>query len=94
MLLAAVEEPAPTLLIVGQLGSVKETFIVAETQLVCKVKPHEAPLALLAAFYCYNMSYPKGLETFYMFLDYIILDKRPKKMSSTLTHFITVVSSM
>ncbi len=46
-----VEEPAPTLLIVAQFGDVKEVLLIAEQQVVCKVKPREAPLCLLAALY-------------------------------------------
>ncbi len=63
---SGVEEPAPTLLVIGQLGQIKEVFLVAEGTLICQVKAREAPLALLAVFYVY-MSYPKGLETFYVF---------------------------
>ena len=52
-------------------------FLVAEKKIICTiVKFVEAPIALLAAYYVYNMSYPLGLHTFYIYLEYIILDKK------------------
>ena len=89
-----IEEPAPTLLVVGQLNAVKEVFLVAEKQTLCNVKPVEAPLSLLSAFYSYNMNYPKGLESLYGFLEYAILDRKPSKMSSCLSVFITYLNNI
>ena len=78
---------------VGQLGDVKEVFLVAESQIICKVDPNEAPLLLLGAFYAFNMAYPKGLETMYAFLEYILLSKKPSKMSTLLSNFITTLKT-
>lgn len=74
-----VPEAVPCILVVGQLSKINETFLVVEKQVICKVKPVLCPLMLLAAYYSYNMSYPTGLKTLYTFLEYVILDIKPKK---------------
>ena len=89
-----IEEPAPTLLVVGHLNMVKEVFLVAEKQILCNIKPVETPLSLLSAFYCYNMNYPKGLESLYGFFEYVILGNKPSKMSSCLSVFITYLNNI
>lgn len=89
-----VDEPAPTLLVVGHLNAIKEVFLVAEKQILCNIKTIESPLSLLSAFYSYNMNYPKGLESLYGFLEYAILDKKPHKMSSCLSVFITYLNNI
>ena len=87
------ENLEPSLLALGEKNSVKEIYLVAEKSVICKVKHiQEAPLVLLSAFYSYNMFYPKGTENFYAFLEYIILDKKPTKMTANLSHFITTLS--
>ena len=42
-------------------GSVKEVFLICEGQVLCKISPELSPLYVLAAFYAFNMKYPKGL---------------------------------
>ena len=70
-------------------------FLVAEKKLICIIDKHtEAPTVLLAAYYVYNMSYPIGLNTFYSFLEHVLLDKKPKKMATCFAHFITYSSNV
>ena len=87
-----VQELAPTLLVVGNLNEVKEVFLVIEKTIVCQIRSiDEPPLLLLAAFYSFNISYPKGLETMYKLLEYCILGKKSGKISSSLANFITMI---
>ena len=67
-----------------------QMFLVAEKKIICNVdKIVEAPIVLLASYYVYNMSYPVGLQTFYTYLEYVILGNKPKKTTANLSHFIT-----
>jgi len=85
-----ISHPAPSIILAGN-----QMFLVAEKKLICIVdRLTEAPLVLLAAYYAYNMSYPIGLNTFYTFLEYVVLDKKPKKMTACFSHFITHSSSL
>ena len=90
---SSIEEAAPSLIVLGQLGEVKEVFLVAESQIICKINPNEAPILLLGAFYAFNMAYPKGLETMYTFLEHIQLSKKLSKMSTLLCNFITTLKT-
>ena len=64
------EEAAPPLIVLEQLGNVEEVFLVAESEIIRKINLTEAPLFLLGAFYAFSMAYPKGLETMYTFLEH------------------------
>ena len=44
------EEAAPSLVVLGQLNKIEEVFLVAESQVMCKINPKEAPLLILGAF--------------------------------------------
>ena len=93
---ANIVEPAPSLIVTVHLcAEIKEVIIAAEKQILFTTNALEVLLSLLSAYYTLNISYPKGFQTFYTFLEYIILDKKsPKKMSSTLEQFITYLHSM
>ena len=93
---ANVVEPAPSLIVTGHLcAEIKEVTIAAEKQMLFTTNALEAPLSLLSAYYALHITYPKGLQTFYTFLEYAILDKKPpKKMSSNVEQFITYLHSM
>ena len=82
--------PAPSIIFNGS-----QMFMAAEKNLICTLDQCvAAPIALLAAYYVYNMSYPLGLNTFYAFLEYVLLDKKPKKMATCFSHFITYSSNI
>ena len=69
--------------------------VVVEQAMLFKCTPVEVPVYLLAAYYVYNMQYPEGLESFYMFLEHIVLEKAPpKKLPANLAHFITYIHSL
>ena len=82
------------LLVVGHLNAIQDVFLVAEKQKLCKIKANESPLSLLSAYYSYNMNYPKGLESLYGFLEYAILNKKPSKISSCLSVFLTTLNNV
>ena len=87
-----VPEAAPCIIAIGQLNKVNESFLVVEKKVICKMNPILCPLMLLAGYYCYNMSYPTGLKTLFAFLEYVILDIKPKKMPSVLAQFTTYLT--
>ena len=87
------EEAAPSLVVLGQPNKIEEVFLVAESQVMCKINPKEVPLLLLGAFYTFNMAYPNRIQTMYAFLEHILLSKKPKKMSAALCNFITTLKT-
>ena len=84
------EEKAPSLLAIGR----REIHMVAEGEVLFKIeKLHEVPYLLLAAYYSFNMKYPKGLNGMYTLLEYMILGKPPAKMYVGLSQFITFIDN-
>ena len=49
-------------------SDVKDAFLVIEKKIICKIPHADLPLALLAAFYVFNMHYPEGCNNIYFFL--------------------------
>ena len=58
--MAVESNPIHPSLMVKEIPGELEVFLVCEHQVLTKVTGMEAPLVLLAAYYAYNMSYPKG----------------------------------
>jgi len=88
----SIKEKAPSLVAVGR---EMQLHLVTENLHLFKVdKPEEAPFILLAAFYGFNMQYPKGLSNVYYLLEYIILNQSPQKMSTGLSQFITYLNNV
>lgn len=80
----------PQLIVIKQAHQVKSAYLAVEGRVICQVKePTKAVFVLIAAYYAYNMSYPKGLVSFYLFFEYLLFDKKPKKTFSCLSQFLT-----
>ena len=63
--------------------------LVVEEQLVLgKVPPSEAALALLGAYYIFNIEYPKGLQNLGTFLEIVLLDKVPRKVPPKVSNLL------
>ena len=70
--------PQPCLLVKGE--QMKELYLVIEKTVICKVPASAAPLALLSAYYCFNLHYTLGCNNLYSFFEVVFLGrKRPAK---------------
>ena len=65
-----------------------------ESQVIFKIRKNDSAFILIAAYYVFNISYPKGLETFFYFFEHIILDKKPKKVPSTMNQFLSLLNDL
>ena len=68
-----------------------ETFLIAEKKVICKVPAALSPLCLLAAYYAFDMEYPKGLSSMYMLFEKILLNKHSKKEPQIVTTIFTAL---
>ena len=50
-------------------GNVKDCFLIVEKKVLSKCSARLAPLALLGAFYAFNMHYTEGCANFYTLLE-------------------------
>lgn len=60
----------------GSLECIMDAFLVVEKKVLCKVPTKELPLALLSAFFAFNMHYPQGCTNLYSFLECFFWAKR------------------
>ncbi len=67
--IAKATDAVPNIIIQEQLGEFKEVYLAIEKQIFWKVAPEMLPFALQAAYYCFDISYPKGLCSFFSFLE-------------------------
>ena len=59
----------PCLIVRGGDGNVKDCFLIVEKKVLSKCSARLAPLALLGAFYAFNMHYTEGCANFYTLLE-------------------------
>ena len=64
-------------------------ILVVEHQIMCNMPLKEVPLGLMAAFYVFNMEYPKGIQKTLMALEIIVLDIVPAKVHPKVASFLT-----
>ena len=69
----------PSIIVKEKIGGDRdaEAFLVIENQVICKIPAVYCPLYLLAAYYVFNMSYPKGFLSMFIFLEKLLLSKHP-----------------
>lgn len=71
--------PQPLIIVKGCLQEPKEAYLVVDRMILCKLKLANVPLALLAAFYVFNVHYTPGCSNFYTFLESYFLSLKPPK---------------
>ena len=87
-LLQASKIPPPSLLVVIKDGEVQDLYLIIEGVPLKKIPPTDVPIYLLAAFYAFNISYPKSLSHFYDLLEYVCLGTKKKKPGTILSNFV------
>ena len=75
---AAEEVPTsqPCVIVTVREQDVKDAFLVIEKNVICRIPYTDLPLALLAAFYTFNMHYPEGCNNIYSFFEAALLGKK------------------
>ena len=84
-----VAPPTPTLV-----NNTKSTVLVTERQIVSICPTNEAVTALLAAYYCFNIEYPRGSLLFFTALEILLLGKVPKKIHSKISTVMSALESV
>ena len=69
-------------------------FVIAEKEVVCTVPEIEAPVGLMAAYYNFNIAYPKSSQLLGTFLDIVLLDKVPKKVPSKVSALLSAIKNV
>ena len=72
----------------GLLNCIVDAFLVVEKRVLCKATVKELPLALLSAFYAFNMHYPQGCTNLYSFFECFFMGKKTSNKKTRLSSFI------
>ena len=73
-------------------SGLSKTQIVAMANAYSEVKnKFDVLLTLLSAYYVFSICYPKGCHNFFSFLEIKVLGITPKKITSTVSHFLARV---
>ena len=68
-----------------------QIFIVVDKVPIMELVSSEAPLALLASHYIFNICCPVGLESVYTVLEYIYMDRKPVKQGVLFSCFFSAL---
>ena len=76
----------PSLIVKEKIGDEVEVFLICEQMIVTQVTGLEAPIVLLAAYYAFNMQYPKGLQSFCTLLEVMLCGIKPGKVPNVVSN--------
>ena len=75
-------------------SDVKDAFLVIEKKIICKIPHTDLPLALLAAFYVFNMHYPEGCNNIYSFFEAALMGKKHPGRKTCLAAVLATLSNL
>ena len=71
----------------------EKAVIVVEKKPLCDVLLSDLPLAMLAAFYCFDLQYPKGFVNFFTLCEILALKHGSHKLGNKVETVFTVLSN-
>ena len=71
----------PYILVIGTIKSPEQLFLIADKTVVREVEMNSVLTNLLAAYYVFNVCYPRGLVNVFTFLEVFLLHLNPKKVA-------------
>lgn len=76
----------------GDFHNISKVYLIIEKSVYCQIPADEAPVALVTAFYVYNMEYTAGCSNLYNLLECLFLGKkiaaRKRKVSTILDELL------
>ena len=78
--------------VVGDITDAKQSFLVVDKKILCEIEFEGIPFCLMAAFFVFNIFYPRGCSNFYSFMEIMTLEFPLEKASATVKHFIASIN--
>ena len=75
------------------LSEVSQAFLVTDKRIVTEVAFPDIPLILLAAYFGYNICYPKGCINLFTFLEVMLLKIKTTKTTITVNNLLSSLSA-
>ena len=80
----------PYILVTGEDDGTLQTFLVVDKTILSEVPlDYGIPFVLLAAFFVFNICYPKGCSNIYSFMEITTLNYPASKSTATVKHFLS-----
>ena len=82
-------------MVIGHISAVKQAFLVVDKTIISEI-PIDCtlPFVLLAAFFVFNICYPKGCANLFSFLEIITFNYPASKSSATVKHFLSSLENV
>ena len=72
-----------------------QTFLVVDKTIVCEMEvPNDIPFILMAAFFVFNICYPKGCSNLFSFMEILTLNYPSDRASATVKHFLSSLTNI
>ena len=84
--------PQPVMVVRGSLQQPNDVYLAADKVLILKIEINHIPVALMAAFYFFNVQYTPGLANFFAFMETYFLGIKPPKLT-TISNFLAQLNS-
>lgn len=81
----------PYVAIIGE--ETVEAYLVVDKHIIDKFSIIDIPFALMAAFFVYNICYPKGCNNFYTFLEIVVLKFSLEKASPSVKYLLAKINA-
>ena len=80
----------PYILVTGDIAGPMQAFLVVDKTIISEVPLlYDLPFALMAAFFVFNICYPKCCNHLYSFMEVVTLSYPAQKTSATIKYFLS-----
>ncbi len=80
----------PYIVVIGK--DTPQAYLVVDNHIVNEVPIADVPFALMAAYFVFNICYPKGCNNLYSFLEVVVLNYSAEKASPSVKYFLAKIN--
>ena len=66
----------------------KQIFLITDNEVITEITMIPPPLALLSAYYSFNIQYPKGCINFYSLMEVLFIKKGRSSINASVKHVL------
>ena len=84
----------PHILVIGRKSDM-QGFLVVDKTIISEIEiDYTIPFILMAAYFVFNICYPKGFSNLFSFLEIVTFNYPPSKSSSTVKHLLSSLQNV
>jgi len=81
----------PYIVVIGK--DTLHAYLVIDNRVIDEVSFVDLPIALMAAYFVFDICYPKGCNNFYMFLEIVVLKYSSEKASPSVKYLLAKINA-